>query len=74
MAHEFRTPLAIIKSAMDCLKDADTLYDAKASIKVANRGSDRLAKLVNNLLLFRKVNTGDIKLNVELYDIIADLR
>lgn len=74
MAHEFRTPLAIIKSAMDCLKDANTLYDAKASIKVANRGSDRLAKLVNNLLLFRKVNTGDIKLNVELYDIIADLR
>lgn len=43
MAHEFRTPLAIIKSAMDCLKDANTLYDAKASIKVANRGSDRLA-------------------------------
>ena len=74
MAHEFRTPLAIIKSAMDCLKDANTLYDAKASIKVANRGSDRLAKLVNNLLLFRKVNTGDIKLNVEQYDIIADLR
>lgn len=74
IVHEFRTPIAIIKSAMDCLKDANTLYDAKAFIKAANRGSDRLLKMVNNLLLFRKVNSGNIKLHVEQCDIINDLR
>lgn len=74
IAHEFRTPIAIIKSAMDKIKEAQTFYEAKDAIKAANRGSDRLLKLVNNLLMFRRVNTGNIRLNVTQNDIVCNMR
>ena len=75
IAHEFRTPLAIIQGAADQL--ADTKGDqppSRTSIQMVRRGTKRLGKLINQLMEFRKINTGNMKLNVEPTDIVALLR
>lgn len=71
ITHEFRTPLAIIQGAVNKL-----LIDSssKAAIQTAQRGTKRLLKMVNQLMEFRKVNTGNLRLNLEKDDIITFIR
>lgn len=70
ITHEFRTPLAIIQGAVDKLQ-AGEAGTSKAAVQTARRGVKRLLRLVNMLMEFRKVNTGNMRLNVEEGDIIA---
>lgn len=74
ITHEFRTPLAIIQGAIDKLKQSDGQNASKAAIQTARRGTKRLLKLVNQLMEFRKVNTGNMKLNMEQGDIVEFIR
>lgn len=74
IAHEFRTPVAIIEGAAESVEAADSLYHAKSAIKTIRRGSNRLLRLVNSLLQFRKVSTGQMRLQVEEADVIEDLQ
>lgn len=71
ITHEFRTPLAIIKGAVDKLGD-----DAanKAALQAAKRGTSRLLRLVNQLMEYRKINTGNLRLQVEQGDIVDFVR
>ena len=71
MTHEFRTPLAIIQGAVNKLQLDST---SKAAIQTAQRGTKRLMKMVNQLMEFRKVNTGNMLLSVEQDDIITFVR
>lgn len=73
ITHEFRTPLAIIQGAVDKLQ-ADGGGPSKAAVMTARRGTRRLMRLVNMLMEFRKVNTGNMRLNVEHGDIVAFVR
>lgn len=74
VTHEFRTPLAIIQGAVDKLADHSDRPPSKAALQTARRGTKRLLKLVNQLMEFRKVNTGNMRLSVERADIIAFVR
>ena len=69
IAHEFRTPLAIIQGAVDQLHDSGE-RSSRAAIQTARRGTRRLLRMVNRLMEFRKVNTGNMRLQVELGDIV----
>lgn len=40
-------------------------YASKNTIYTLNRGTRRLQRLINQLMEFRKINTGNMKLNVE---------
>lgn len=71
ITHEFRTPLAIIQGAVNKLLLDST---SKAAIQTAQRGTKRLLKMVNQLMEFRKVNTGNLRLNLEKDDIIIFIR
>lgn len=71
ITHEFRTPLAIILGAIDKLGESGT--PSKAALQTARRGTRRLLRLVNMLMEFRKVNTGNMRLRVERGDIITFL-
>ncbi|MBP7359715.1 MAG: response regulator, partial [Prevotella sp.] len=74
IAHEFRTPLAVIQGAVDKLSNSEGRNTSKSAIQTANRGTKRLLRLVNQLMEFRKVSTENIKLNVEHADLISFIR
>ena len=72
VAHEFRTPLAIIQGAVDKLNEEGNTQ--KKPIQTAKRGVRRLSQLVNQLMEFRKINTGNLRLGVEKGDIVGFVR
>lgn len=74
ISHEFRTPLAIIQSAVEKMMTKGEGYASKNNINTLSRGTKRLQRLINQLMEFRKINTGNMKLNVEKGEIISFVR
>ena len=74
ISHEFRTPLAIIQSAVEKMMTKGEGYTSKNNINTLSRGTKRLQRLINQLMEFRKINTGNMKLNVEKGEIIGFVR
>ena len=73
ITHEFRTPLAIIQGAVDKLQ-AGNGGSTRAALQTVGRGTHRMLRLVNQLMEFRKVNTGNMRIKVEQGDIINFVR
>ena len=74
VAHEFRTPLAIIQGAVSRIADTASPSTARAALQTAQRGTDRLLRLVNHLLEFRRLTTGTLRLHVSESDMVAFVR
>lgn len=74
IAHEFRTPLAIIQNGVNQLQDPSTGHVSKTALQSAKRGVKRLMKLINQFMEFRKVGTGNMNLQVEQDDVIKFVR
>lgn len=74
ISHEFRTPLAIIQSAVEKMMTKGEGHASKNNINTLSRGTKRLQRLINQLMEFRKINTGNMKLNVEKGEIIGFVR
>lgn len=72
VAHEFRTPMAIISGAVDKLEEMGS--SQRKPLQTAKRGVRRLSQLVNQLMEFRKINTGNLRLQVEKDEIIVFIR
>lgn len=71
ISHEFRSPLALI---IDPLKKAMTQTGGKLPVEdlaVAHRNARRLLSLVDQLLLFRKADSGGDVLKISTIDIVA---
>ena len=64
VTHEFRTPLAIIQSAVSKIMDEKTGAVSRASVQTAVRGTKRLSRLVTQLMEFRKINSDGLRLQV----------
>lgn len=73
ITHEFRTPLAIIQNAVSKLSEPGHT-GSQAAIQTAQRGTNRLLRLVNQLMEFRKISTGNERLQIEKGDIIVFVR
>lgn len=74
ISHEFRTPLAIIQSAVEKMMTKGEGNASKNNINTLSRGTKRLQRLINQLMEFRKINTGNMKLNIEKGEIIGFVR
>lgn len=77
VAHEFRTPLAIIQGAVDDLttgKNQPAVSLHRPTLQMIRRGTTRLLRLVNELMEFRKITTGNSRLRLTQCDIIAPIR
>ena len=74
ISHEFRTPLAIIQSAVEKMMTKGEGYASKNNINTLSRGTKRLQRLINQLMEFRKINTGNMKPNLETGEIIGFVR
>ncbi|RZL26443.1 MAG: GHKL domain-containing protein, partial [Pedobacter sp.] len=77
IAHEIRTPLTLIKGPMgDLLKQAAEVPYMEKKLKLMERNTDRLFKLTNQLLDFRKTEVNGFSLNfvkVDISEILTDI-
>lgn len=74
VTHEFRTPLSIISGAVDKMSANTPETVTKKTIQTIKRGSSRLRQLVDRLMEFRKISTGNVTLQVEQGDLVPFLK
>ncbi len=65
ISHDFRTPLTLIHGAVSIL-DTEGTKESSKSVAVIKRNTDRLLKLVSQMLDFNKLDHGVLKLNVKM--------
>ncbi len=75
ISHEFRTPLTLIQGALEKLEtkgasDKEIAYP----IQLMSKSTERLLRLVNQLLEFRKMQNNKLSLRLEEMDVILFLR
>lgn len=74
ISHEFRTPLTLIQAALDKMHRVKTVpKEMSASIKLMDKSTQRMLRLVNQLLEFRKMQNKKLALSLEEADVIAFL-
>lgn len=72
ITHEIRTPLSLIKIPLeDIIKNINSQSPYWENITIIQRNVDRLLKLVNELLDFRKTESRTLTLNFERVDVIG---
>ncbi len=71
ISQEFRTPLTIIQSAINRICSPEGLKNARPNAQMANRGIGRLLKMMDMLMIFRKVQVNAIELKLKENDIVA---
>lgn len=70
ISHELKTPLTLILSPTERLLKSETDTKKIATLEIIKRNTERLIRLVNQVLDVRKIETGSEKLNLERYDIV----
>jgi len=71
ISHEIRTPLSLIVAPLDKLLHAGNIsVDFKKHLEIMYCNTQRLLMLINQLLDFRKIETGNVHLHVAPYDIV----
>ncbi len=72
ISHEFRTPLTLIISPLiEIIENNNLDGSLKKKLDVMKSNANRLLNLVNQLLRFRKADTGALELNVSEGDFIS---
>jgi signal transduction histidine kinase/ligand-binding sensor domain-containing protein/DNA-binding response OmpR family regulator len=75
ISHEFRTPLTLIKGPVqELLEKYGNDSGARAKLKLIQRNSDLLLKLINQLLDLARVEAGTLKLEKSEDDVYSFLR
>ena len=75
ISHEFRTPLTLIQGAVENLNEMEDLPQGiSKQLKVLNRNSLNLRRLIDQLLEFRKIQNDVMRLDLEETDVIAFTR
>lgn len=73
VTHELRTPLTVIKGTIETLEDGaiDDLEGRSHLLTSMQRETDRLVRLVNDLLLLTRADAQTLRLNIEKVDLEA---
>jgi len=70
--HEFRTPLALVRTELElALRQATTADELREAVRRSSREVDRLSQLAEDLLLIARVDRGRVPLRVEPVDVDA---
>lgn len=64
ISHEFRTPLSLILGPIERLLNEDKQESFQSYYNTIHRNANRLLRLINELMDFRKTAAGALKLNV----------
>lgn len=74
VSHEFRTPLTLIQGALEKIQKAGKLsQEVTYAVKVMDKSTQRLLRLINQLIEFRKMQHNKLSLSLEEVDVIAFL-
>ena len=72
ISHEFRTPLTIIRGAMEHIDKLETIPgDMKQPVSSMSKSVSRMMRLIDELLEFRKMQNDKLQLALEETDVIA---
>ena len=75
VSHELRTPLSLIKGPLQQIAKMTTLGEAnKRLIEIANRNVNNLERLIDEILDLSRIESGDMKLDIVIFDLISWLR
>lgn len=75
ISHEFRTPLTIIRSSIERIASVGYLpKELKEPIASLQFSTQRMLRLINQLLDFRTAQQGNLKLHVEDTEVVGFLR
>ncbi len=75
ISHEFRTPLTLISGPLETLKKKLSLEtDEQKLFNIAYKNTNLLLRLVNQVMDFRKVETGSMELNIASGDIVSCIK
>jgi signal transduction histidine kinase len=72
ISHDLRTPLTSITGYVELALEEDLTDDVRGFLQVVARNSDRLLRLVNDLLFVARLQAGDMMLEEEYLD-LADI-
>ncbi len=73
ISHELRTPLTHIKGYVNLLTESDfesLKSDQQYALRVIERASEKLSRLIEDLILFSTSETSTIKINQERFDLV----
>lgn len=76
MSHEIRTPLNAVIGMSHLLQEADPLPSQKENLDILKFSAENLMLLINDVLDFTKIETGNIQLekaNVDLRDLVQGI-
>lgn len=75
ISHELRTPLTLIAGPVEQVLKNDKLpADAREQLVVVERNTNRMLRLVNQILDFRKIQNKKMKMQVQRVDVVAFVR
>lgn len=75
ISHEFRTPLTLIQGSLEKIHKSGRLPKELAySIRIMDKSTMRMLRLIDQLLEFRKMQNNKLSLALEKIDVIAFLR
>ncbi len=73
ISHEFRTPLSLILGPLERIRTINAEQEFTHYYNTIHRNANRLMRLINELMDFRKVESGVLKLKVKPNDLTAFL-
>lgn len=74
ISHEFRTPLTLIQGALEKIQRVtDIPRDLVHPLKTMDKSTQRMLRLINQLLEFRKMQNNKLALSLEETDVVAFL-
>ncbi len=76
VTHELRTPLTVIKGTIETLEDGalDDLDGRDSLLASMMRETERLIRMVNELLVLTRADAGSLQLNIQKFDLTELVR
>lgn len=74
ISHEFRTPLTIIRGAMERIKGQSIPAEMRQPVSSMDKSVNRMLRLINQLLEFRKMQNDKLRLALEETDVVKFLK
>jgi ligand-binding sensor domain-containing protein/signal transduction histidine kinase/AraC-like DNA-binding protein len=74
ISHDFRTPLTLIHGPLQELKSKMGTSEMNGHINLISKNVNLMLRLINQLMDFRKLNSGNLSLNVQFEPLVPFIR